>query len=77
MRRNYQKRELDSFDAGHRAINYSYLDMYEERVNHEKRAYEAFQKSEKQEVSEAESKKPAFFQKDKKLDAANKELYKN
>lgn len=33
---------MDDWETGHTAINYSYLDMYEEKVNYEKAAHEAF-----------------------------------
>lgn len=33
---------MDYDETGHAATNYSYLDMYEEKVNFEKAAHEAF-----------------------------------
>jgi hypothetical protein len=68
---------MDDWEVGHTSINYSYLDMYEEKVNQEKRAHDAFQNTEKEEESVSELKKPAFFQKDKILDEANKKLNKS
>ena len=46
--------------------------MYEEEMNKQKRAHEAFKQVDTIEKGDIESKKPAFFQKDEKLDAATK-----
>ena len=61
-------------NLGHQNLTFSYLDIYEEQIDQQRKAYEAFQKSQTIEEGENESKKPAFFQRDKKLEAAKKEL---
>lgn len=66
--------KLQSHDESHRSVNFSYLDMYEEEINKQKRAHEAFKNAETIEKGEVESKKPAFFQKDERLNEASKAL---
>ena len=69
-------RKFRAETESHSATNFSYLDMFEEQVQSQRAAYEAFEQNKVIEEGDNESKKPAFFQKDSKLEAAKMELQK-
>ena len=64
---------MDQAELSHAKINFSYLDMYEDQVAAAKQEQQEIESKETIEEANNEKKKPAFFQRDKKV-AAGKQL---
>jgi len=71
MRRQFKDEELS-----HAKINFSYLDLYEEKVDGERKQYNKMKSEYSIEEAESEQKKPAFFQRDATLEAGKEEKEK-
>jgi len=58
--------------VGHEKVNFNYLDMYEEQAQHQRKMEQAFQEREKIIEGENEANRPAFFQRDERMEELRK-----
>jgi len=72
VRRQMLARHHRLRQVGHEKVNFNYLDMYEEQAQHQRKMEQAFQEREKIIEGENEANRPAFFQRDERMEELRK-----
>jgi len=72
VRRQMLARHHRLRQVGHEKVNFNYLDIYEEQAQHQRKMEQAFQEREKIIEGENEANRPAFFQRDERMEELRK-----